>query len=384
MQVKKYTGKTEAEALLKIRKELGADAVILESHFAVRSGWFGLHKTRMVEIWAGSGFGIVRDYGAGKSTTTQIKAAQAYGATPKPAAPAAPDTDKILAEIGGLKQIILQTRERLTHQEVAHLGDELLDEYLALTSSAVSEQLAQELVERIQKELTFDEVRDRKIVREAIRRAVKESIRCADGIAFPPGQCARVAFIGPTGVGKTTTLAKLMSIYAYRGKDVGVITCDTQRIAAADQVRRVAELVGVPVRVCRLPDDARKAVEEFSAFDLVLIDTAGRGQRNGARMKELGVMLEALQPTEIHLVVSLTAERDTMRDVAERFGTFNFNRIVVTKVDETVKSGIILDVLSRLGKELSFITTGQDIPRDIEVADSDRLASIILGESEKP
>lgn len=382
MQVKKYTGRTEAEALQKIRRELGPDAVILESHFAVRTAWFGLRRSRHVEIWAGSGFGIVRDYGASKSTT-QLKAAAAYGAAPKVAAPAA-DTERILAEIGGLKKLVVETRERLTHQEIAHLGDELLDEYLTLTSAAVSEQLAGELVERIQKELTYDESRDRKLVREAIRRAVKTSIRCADGITFTPGRCSRVAFIGPTGVGKTTTIAKLMSIYAYRGKDVGIITCDTQRIAAADQIRRVAELVGVPVRVARLPEDARRAVEEFSAFDLVLIDTAGRGQRNDARMKELGVMLQAFDPTEIHLVVSLTAERETVRDVAERFGAFNFNRIVVTKVDETVKNGIILDVLARLGKELSFITTGQEIPRDIEVADSDRLASIILGEVEQP
>jgi flagellar biosynthesis protein FlhF len=384
MHIKKFSGRNESEALARVRRELGADAVILETHFPARRRWWSLRRERTCEIWAGSGFGIVRDYGprAGAPAQRAIKAyAQTAAPPPPPAPPAgAIDSARILEEIGDLRTLILQTRERLAQSQIAHLGDELLDEYLGLTSAAVSDTFARELIARLQKQLTEEELHDRRAIREAIKRAVREHVRCADGIALKPGRCVKVAFLGPTGVGKTTTIAKLMSIYAYRGKDVGIITCDTQRIAAAEQIKRVAELVDVPVRVCRLPDEAPRILEEFRSMDVVLIDTAGRGQRNEDKIKELKVMLEALQPDEKHLVLSSNAQRETLVDVLERFCVFDFDKIVLTKLDEAVKSGILLDVLAQVGKELSFITTGQEIPQDIEIADGDRLAGIILGE----
>lgn len=380
MNIKKYTGRNEAEALSKIRRELGAEAVILETHFVTRrAGFFGLRKERTCEVWAGAGVGVVRDYGPRPNT----RVLQSYGEpAPAVAPPASPaiETGRILEEIGDLRSLILQTRERLLQSDIAHFGDELLDEYIALTSQAVSEQFARELMARLQKQLTPEELRDRGVVREAIKRAIREHVRCADGIALKPGRCVKVAFLGPTGVGKTTTIAKLMSIYAYKGKDVGVITCDTQRIAAADQIKRVAELVHVPVRVCRMPDDAPKILNEFRAMDVVLIDTAGRGQRNEEKMKELAALMAALQPDEKHLVLGSNAGRETMTEILERFCVFAFEKIVLTKLDEAVKTGILLDVLAKVGKELSFITTGQDIPKDIEIADGERLAGIILGE----
>jgi flagellar biosynthesis protein FlhF len=378
MNIRKFAGKNEAEALSKVRRELGPDAVVLETHYVTRRSFFGLRRERTCELWAGAEAGVVRDYGARPST----RAMKAYGAPAPAPPPPAPglDAGRILEEIGSLRSLILQTRERLLQSDIAHLGDTLLDEYIALTSAAVGEKFARELIARLQRQLSEEELRDRRVIREAIKRAVREHVRCADGIPLKPGRCVKVAFLGPTGVGKTTTIAKLMSIYAYRGKDVGVITCDTQRIAAADQIKRVAELVHVPVRVCRLPQDAPPILEEFAAMDVVLIDTAGRGQRDEAKMRELKVMLEALQPDEKHLVLSSNAGRETLVEVLERFCAFDFDKIVLTKLDEAVKTGILLDVLAQVGKELSFITTGQDIPKDIEIADGDRLAGIILGE----
>ena len=379
MNIKKYTGRNEAETLSKVRHELCGEAVILETHFITRrAGFLGLRKERTCEVWAGAGVGIVRDYGPRPNT----RLLKSYG-EPAPAPPAAPppiETGKILDQIGDLRALILQTRERLLQSDISHFGDELLDEYIALTSQAVSEQFARNLMTRLQKQLSPEELRDRGVVRESIKRAIREHVRCADGISLKPGRCVKVAFLGPTGVGKTTTIAKLMSIYAYKGKDVGVITCDTQRIAAAEQIKRVAELVHVPVRVCRMPDDAPKILGEFRAMDVVLIDTAGRGQRNEEKMKELQALLAALQPDEKHLVLGTNTGRETMTEVLERFCVFDFEKIVLTKLDEAVKTGILLDVLAKVGKELSFITTGQDIPKDIEIADGERLAGIILGE----
>jgi flagellar biosynthesis protein FlhF len=237
------------------------------------------------------------------------------------------------------------------------------------------------VIQRITEKLGPDHLQDRTAVREAIRGSLKDLVKCADGISLQEGKCVRVAFIGPTGVGKTTTIAKLVSIYATKyGKEVGVITNDTYRIAATEQIKRVAQIVGVPVRICRDSREIEAAAAEFANRDLVLIDTAGRSQKNSRHLAELQHVLAAVKPDETHLVVSMTTHPETMLDVIQNFSTCAFDRIVLTKMDEAVKVGLVLDVMSRIQKELSFITTGQEIPRDIEIADSGRLASLILGE----
>jgi flagellar biosynthesis protein FlhF len=240
--------------------------------------------------------------------------------------------------------------------------------------------MAQKMMGRLRSALPSDQLNDRARIRAAVRTFIKDMIRCTDGIALKPGRCTRVAFIGPTGVGKTTTIAKLVSIYAHRGREVAVITNDTYRIAAAEQIKRVAQLVGVPIRVCQRPQEIEQALKEFSNRDLVLVDTAGRSQKNASKLDDLKEVLAATKPDETHLVVSMTTQAETVVDVAERFAPCGFDRLVVTKLDEAIKLGVVLDVLSRVQTELSFVTTGQEIPRDIEVADSARLASLILGE----
>ena len=254
--------------------------------------------------------------------------------------------------------------------------------FTELATRRISDTLARKMIGRIREQMPADKLKDRPAIRAAVRASVREMIRCSDtGITLKPGRCTRIAFIGPTGVGKTTTIAKLVSIYAHQGKELGVITNDTYRIAATEQIKRVAQLVGVPLRVCRTPDEIRQALRQFSDRDLVLVDTAGRSQKNTQRIEELKGVLDAVEPDETHLVVSMTTGPETVVDVAERFAPCGYDRLVVTKLDESIRVGVLLDVLSRVQTELSFIATGQEIPSDIEVADPGRVASLILGEA---
>lgn len=371
MQIRRYVGADEKELLRKIRAELGANAVILHSSYGKRSGLLSFFARPRIEIVAGGGFRIVKDYANGEGAAAEAAPARASGASP----------ETMRAEIAEIKRMISDTQGLISSRSSSVEGpQELIEEYAALATKKISEGLAQKMMGRLRASLPTDALRDRARIRTTVRSFVKDMIRCTDGIALKPGRCTRVAFIGPTGVGKTTTIAKLVSIYAHRGREVAVITNDTYRIAAAEQIKRVAQLVGVPIRVCQRPEEIEKALEEFSNRDLVLVDTAGRSQKNAARIDDLKDVLAATRPDETHLVVSMTTQPETVVDVAERFAPCGYDRLVVTKLDEAIKLGVVLDVLSRVQTELSFVSTGQEIPRDIEVADSARLASLILGE----
>lgn len=370
MLIRKYSGPDEKSVLDRIRAELGPDAVILHTSVSRPRGLAALFRGSRVEVVAGGGFRLVRDYPHGSPPVSPATIVR------RPAPPAvAPE--QLRREIAEIKDMVAR-RTRVTG--LAGATPELHEEFVGLTSAQVSDALARRLVERITEKLPASALRDRASVREAMREAVKQSIKCADGIQLVPGRCVRVAFIGPTGVGKTTTIAKLISIYAYRGRRVGVATNDTYRIAAAEQIRRVAQLVGVPVRVCRTDGEIASAMAEFASMDLVLVDTAGRSQRDAERVAELRSVLDAVKPDETHLVLSSATSPAAMVDAVTRFSACGFTKIVVTKLDEAVKAGLVLDVLSKADKRLSFITTGQEIPRDIEIADSGRIASLILGE----
>ncbi len=372
MQIRRYAGREEGALLRRIKADLGPDAVILHTAWVKRGGMLGLFRHKEIEIVAGGGFRIVKDFAPAPAASP---VARVYG-VPAPSGP----PEALRREIAEIKRLVSETQEIVRARGGFEGPRELVEEGAALAASRVSEALARKLVKSLREKLPESELRDRTRVHAAVRDLVREMIRCADGITLKPGKCVRVALVGPTGVGKTTTIAKLISVYAHRGLEVAVVTNDTYRIAAADQIKRVAQLVGVPIRVCPRPQDIQQALLEFADRDLVLIDTAGRSQKNGRRIEELQEVLAAAKPDETHLVVSMTTDAQTIVDVAERFAPCKFDRLVVTKLDEALKVGVVLDVLSRVQAELSFITTGQEIPRDIEVADPGRLASLILGE----
>ncbi len=378
--IRRYVGADERTLLGRIRAELGPEAVILHTAYGKRAGFMGFLRRPRIEIVAGGGFRIVKDFpqGAGAPAAAPARAAAARAGGTE--SPATLSPDALRRELSEIKRLVAETQESVRHRGAFEGPRELAEEYATLASNRVSEALAHRLVRDLRSRLPQEALRDRARVRAAARGLVRDMIRCADGIALKPGRCVRVAFIGPTGVGKTTTIAKLISIYAHRGCEVAVVTNDTYRIAATEQIRRVAQLVGVPVRICPGPREIEAALQEFAPRDLVLVDTAGRSQKNSRRLEDLKEVLGVVKPDETHLVVSMTTEPQTVVDVAERFAPCRYDRLVVTKLDEAIKVGMVLDVMARVPTELSFVTTGQEIPRDIEVAVSGRLASLILGE----
>ncbi len=228
----------------------------------------------------------------------------------------------------------------------------------------------------------------REIVPVILREVIEQMIPDPGPVRLATGEGTRcVALIGPTGVGKTTTIAKLAAHFKLSdGARVGMITIDTYRIAAVEQLRAYAEILDVPLEVVMTPEEMGFALSKLRHCDLVLIDTSGRSQRDSHRLTDLRHFLDAARRTvggwggrlETHLVLSCIAHPQQLAQVTERFSALGLDRVVFTKLDEAVGLGVILNTIRKLNVKLSYLTTGQDVPNHIEIGDRRRIAELVL------
>ena len=198
-----------------------------------------------------------------------------------------------------------------------------------------------------------------------------------------------IFFIGPTGVGKTTTIAKLASDFKLnKGKSVAMVTADTYRIAAVEQLNTYASIIDSPVDVIYSADELEESLDKYKNYDLILVDTAGRSHKCEEQMDELSDMLKKAEKlkdnfdVEIYLVLSITTKYKDLVNIAQRYEDINNWSIIFTKLDETCSLGNILNVRLLTGAQLSYTTYGQNVPNDIELIDEQALARKLLGGSE--
>jgi flagellar biosynthesis protein FlhF len=220
-------------------------------------------------------------------------------------------------------------------------------------------------------------------VRKSLVSKIERDLPLAGPIDLTPGRPRIVAFVGPTGVGKTTTIAKLAVQYALdKKKKVAMVTIDTYRIAAVEQLKIYAKIIDLPFRPVSSPEELNQVLAEFADQDLVLIDTAGRSQRDQSQIKEIRNFLKQSFPVEISLVMSITHKEDTLSAINHQFGFLPIDNIIFTKLDESYTYGSIINQLFKMKKPLSYLTTGQKVPEDIEIATKERIISLVLGESD--
>jgi flagellar biosynthesis protein FlhF len=259
----------------------------------------------------------------------------------------------------------------------------LFDLALRLHDHQVSPETVDALCAALHEALSPAEMADPQVVRDAMLRQIARRIPVTGAPVPPPrsesGRPTVVALVGPTGVGKTTTVAKLAAACKLRhGRKVGLITADTYRIAAVEQLRTYADIVGLPLKVALAPADVREAVDALASCDLILLDSAGRSQRDDARLDELAEFLHAARPDQTHLVLSLASAESVMVAAAKRYARLGPDRMILTKLDEAVDYGPVLNVAMRIGLPCSFVATGQEVPDDLAPADADRLARLVL------
>lgn len=212
-----------------------------------------------------------------------------------------------------------------------------------------------------------------------IQATLQAKLRCGRSLQRQPGRRLIAALVGPTGVGKTTTIAKLAaSIRLAHTSRVGLITVDTFRIGAVDQLKTYAELMSAPLRVVASPDEMRLALAELSDCDTVLIDTAGSSPRDAARLDELNEVLSAAQPDEVLLLLSAASGARAIQGNFDQFAPLGATSIVLTKLDETFGAGSVWTALQKITLPVSYLTTGQNVPDDIETAQTARLARFLV------
>lgn len=189
----------------------------------------------------------------------------------------------------------------------------------------------------------------------------------------------RIALLGPTGVGKTTTLAKIAARYLSSvSNSIALITIDTYRIAAVEQLKVYGEIMHLPVDVVISPQQLGQALEKHKDKELVLIDTAGRSPRDLLSIEDIGSFLNQNFDIENHLVLSATTREEELQDAIAHFRALPIHSTIFTKLDECVKLGVILNIQIQNPNPISYVTNGQRVPEDIVEADSNQLAQLII------
>ncbi len=421
-----------AEALTQVKSAMGSDAIILHTRTFSTRAWLGLRRREMVEITAGKGMNVgsrrrpppgpaaSRGEPAGSPADAKGRPrgnaaaiAGVYSRTGTPAASAtstatvarnlqvAPATRSkeaahlletpaagnaamlsLASEMTSLKTMVKDlVNATARHESRRSVPEEMLDYYISLVHNQVSEELADDIVRTIHRQVRPEHYAQAPYMRERMADQLEKMIPTAGPIVRTKTAGPHVvALIGPTGVGKTTTLAKLAANLKLREKHkVGLITLDTYRIAAVDQLKRYADIIGSPLRVVGSDEGLRDAMAAMNDCEFILIDTAGRSPNDTLKLSELKGLLAAANPDEVHLVLSTTASQACVELAVQRFGDVRVDKIIFTKIDEAAHVGVVLNVVRKVNKSLSYMTTGQDVPDDIEVGKGRRLAQMILG-----
>jgi len=443
MTLKTYRGSTMAAALAEVKRDLGGDAVILHTRTFKAGGVLGVGTRPIVEITASAEadsfpaprrreppraasratpmpetkpeplplaraaavkdeFIPVRDWSSvGMASGSATEPAQEPRAdAPRPArSPAVrvPTTRAAFApanesgrvaiedELASIKRLLGHVLHATGRGVAVHstgtMPDALADLYLRLTDEQVSPELASRLLEGVRERLRAAPLHDLDRTRDALADEIAGMVPVATPrpAQSSDGVCRAIALVGPTGVGKTTTIAKLAAAAKLRhGLRAALITSDTYRIAAVEQLRTYAEIVGLPMRVALTPREMQTARDALRDHDVVFIDTAGRSPRDEGRLRELAEFVRAASPDETHLVLSAASSEPVMMRAAERFGSLGPDRLILSKTDEAEVFGPALNAVTRLRLPLSYLTTGQEVPDDVEAAESRTLARLVL------
>jgi flagellar biosynthesis protein FlhF len=369
MRSKTYRAKTMKEALTRVRRDLGGDALILSAREVRRRRLFGLGPRALVEV-------IATDTLQG-----EVEVTSRPGPVDQIASASSTNLHARVGEQLGRLHAMVETLSKSGHIDhlLPELPSALVPTYSQLIETDVPEVLARRLVRHVAENLEPDQFDHPDSIRAALTDAVELSIPVAPPIRAVVGTRRVIALVGPTGVGKTTTVAKLAANFKLaHGVRVGLITVDTYRIAAVEQLKTYAEIIDLPLAVVNDPVEMSRALDELGDVDIVFIDTAGRSPRDEVKIRELAEFLLQARPDEVHLVLSAVAGQRSLRSAVERFATVQVDRLILTKLDEADSLGGVLAVLGLSSRPLSYLTTGQAVPDDIEPADRKRLARLIL------
>ncbi len=375
------------EAIIKVKSELGIDAVILNSRKIKQPGFFGFLKKNIVEVVAAidEDYKIETSYSKKnkvkakpdmKKVDVDIKENNENKETDK-------KIDKLTFLVENLEKKInlMDDKENVVNDIPKCKEETKYDKYIKLLMKHdLSEKLSLQIMNQVNKRISVNSNNDNTVL-NAMKIVIKDYLSEPEVILKDYNEQKVFMFVGPTGVGKTTTLAKLAAKLSLReNKKVGLITSDTYRIAAVEQLKTYSEILGIPLSVIYESSEMEEAINDFKDKDFILIDTAGRNYKDKILREEVEDMIKYIKQPEIYLVLSLVADYKNLQNVIKSYDFVDDYKIIFTKYDEVVTFGNILNVKMFSNKKLSYITNGQSVPDDIEVLNVDALTDIIVGD----
>ena len=431
MQIKRYRGADMQEALQKVKQDLGTDAIILSTR-KVRSGAgaFGLFGKPLLEVIAARDEDITGGAptagGDIEDILSQVNRKSRLLSLSKGDMPAETDlmrqvliknrqeTEQLLTplqddiqELKGVLQTvgesqrgnlrdentIVQMRAELSEMRSilqglsaqtnglkdANFPENLVVLYQQMIFNGMEEKFARRLIEEASKNIPQNEMADFTYVKVFLARMLMKIIKVSGGRSLDEGEQKVVALVGPTGVGKTTTVAKLASEqHLKHNRKVAMITVDTFRIAAVEQLKVYAKIMDLPLTVVNDKSELRQAIRNYAQYDMIFVDTGGRSQWDDLQMAELKNLFGDNSGIEINLALSATTKDTDQTDITRRFSDLPLASVLFTKLDESTTYGSLFNHAIRFKMPISYLATGQKVPEDIEVATKERMVDLLL------
>ena len=412
MIIKKFQGKTEADATEQAKKELGPNVVIMNVKNVKKKGFLGFMKRSITEVTA-----AVEEENERISYTKKEEKVPVEESVPVPVNKAQPifseetikqfelsvaaktkeseETKAIEEKLDNLQNLLeqkLQTKEPEV-KEAELVEDEKNAElikfekllYNKMIENEVNETYANQIIEEMEKNIKpnmpFDQALANIYQKMILKFGKPETIT--------PGKNGpkMVFFVGPTGVGKTTTIAKIASKFSVEGKKkVALLTTDTYRIAAAEQLRTYADILEVPFRVIYTVEEIDNSLRDFKDYDYIFVDTAGHSHKNETQKANMNDFIHSVDgkvEKEAYLVLSATTKYRDLLSIADSYSEMTEYKLIFTKLDETITLGNLLNLKLYTGAPLSYVTCGQNVPDDIEQFNTQKTVKLLLGGKSK-
>ena len=420
----KFRAATYDEAYRSMRRKLGDAAIIMRATEVKEGGVLGFLGRKLIELTAAAPepkapnvtpkrsvpeqrYREAASAGSDKNVSDSVaffqklvsdaqqrmaagetaSAPESAAATPIPARtgvdPVVPFKRTKKGPVEELRRDLTEIREMLqvlvAESPGAGMPTEFAPHYRGLVEGGVSRKIAASLVSSVAKNGDLNVLRDPRVFAERLKFEVRKHISVSGGISLVGGTCKVVALVGATGVGKTTNAAKLAALFAVRERArVALVTSDTYRVAAPEQLRVYANIIGLPMTIVNDAREMASALRTLQGYDLVLIDTAGGSHFNTSQIEELRTVLGAAQPEETLLVLSANTQAGELRNQVARFSPLKPTSLLFSKLDETERHGSLLSIALEARLPLSYFSVGQSVPDDIVLAHPGRVAELIL------
>jgi len=367
MIIKKYQGRTEAEAVLKAKEELGSTAIVMNVKITRPKGIFGFFRSGVTEVTAA----LEEPEDVMKETSAIEKRLDSLQSMLERQTATGCET-KMEVRSDAVKEEAGEKNEAFHCMQLI---------YSTMIENEVDEKYANQIIGEIDQNMRSEA--ELGSILAGIYQKMILKFGEANPITLSDQKPKTVFFIGPTGVGKTTTIAKIASRFCVEEKKkVVLLTADTYRIAAAEQLRTYANILDIPFRVIYTPEELQQAEEDYADYDLILVDTAGHFYKNEDQKGEIKNLLDSMDQeaeTEVFLVVSATTKYADLIEITQAYAGMADYKLIFTKTDETAKLGNLLNIKLHSGAEMSYITCGQNVPDDIEQFNGQSIVKQLLG-----